>query len=42
MNTFKNPFRPGAGQLPPYLAGRQIQIDEFENEILTQDPTLKT
>jgi AAA ATPase domain len=41
MNTFKNPFRPGAGQLPPYLAGRQIQIDEFENKILTQDPTIK-
>lgn len=25
-----NPFRPGAGHLPPYLAGRQKEIDAFD------------
>lgn len=27
---FANPFRPGAGHRPPYLAGRQAESDEFE------------
>ena len=27
--TFVNPFRPGAGHMPPYLAGRQGETDEF-------------
>jgi hypothetical protein len=27
---FKNPFRPGAGHMPPYLAGRQTEIKEFQ------------
>lgn len=28
-STFTNPFRPGAGHMPPYLAGRQKETDEF-------------
>ena len=27
---FENPFRPGAGHMPPYLAGREHEIREFE------------
>lgn len=26
---FANPFRPGAGHMPPYLAGRDTEIQEF-------------
>ena len=29
MPDFKNPFRPGAGHTPPYLAGRQDERKEF-------------
>lgn len=29
MPDFKNPFRPGAGHTPPYLAGRQAERKEF-------------
>ena len=29
MSDFKNPFRPGAGHTPPYLAGRQHERKEF-------------
>ena len=28
--TFPNPFRPGAGHPPPYLAGRETEVYEFE------------
>lgn len=45
MPDFKNPFKPGAGHTPPYLAGRQAEREEFlrlmkqetilENMILT-------
>ena len=45
MTGFSNPFRPGAGHTPPYLAGRQTEREEFlrlldqstvlENMILT-------
>jgi hypothetical protein len=28
--TFENPFRPGAGHAPPYLAGRVAEREEFE------------
>jgi hypothetical protein len=28
--TFENPFRPGAGHPPPYLAGRVAEREEFE------------
>src|SRR5437588_9352230 len=27
--SFANPFRPGAGHMPPYLAGRQKEKEEF-------------
>ena len=26
---FTNPFRPGAGHMPPYLAGRGSEEEEF-------------
>lgn len=29
MAEFPNPFRPGAGHTPPYLAGRQSEREEF-------------
>ncbi len=38
--SFPNPFRPGAGHPPPYLAGRAIEIREFE-KLLTQ-PVIMT
>ncbi len=28
--AFPNPFRPGAGHRPPYLAGRKQEVDEFK------------
>src|SRR5437660_1558019 len=37
---FVNPFRPGAGHMPPYLAGRQAEEMEFKR-LLQQDPILK-
>jgi hypothetical protein len=37
---FKNPFRPGAGHIPPHLAGREKEIKEFI-ELLDQDVILK-
>ena len=37
---FTNPFRPGAGHMPPFLAGRQVEEDEFK-EMLDQDPILQ-
>ena len=36
----QNPFRPGAGHMPPYLAGRQKEYEEF-HELLAQDVILK-
>lgn len=33
--TFQNPFRPGAGHPPPYLAGREKETQEFK-KLLTQ------
>jgi hypothetical protein len=35
-----NPFRPGAGQTPIYLAGRTNEQDQFRR-ILSQDPVLQ-
>lgn len=35
-----NPFRPGAGHPPPYLAGRHEVTDEF-HRLLAQDPVLQ-
>ncbi len=40
MQPFPNPFRPGAGQPPPYLAGREKEKNEFE-ALLQQEPILK-
>lgn len=40
MESFINPFRPGAGQPPPYLAGRENELKEFEG-LLTQMPVIK-
>jgi AAA+ ATPase superfamily predicted ATPase len=30
IQTLENPYRPGAGHMPPYLAGREKETDEFE------------
>ncbi len=40
MIDFKNPFRPGAGHTPPYLAGRQNERKEFLR-LLTQERILE-
>ena len=37
---FKNPYRPGAGHMPPYLAGRETDYDEFDR-LLEQDEILE-
>lgn len=31
--TFENPFRPGAGHMPPYLAGRAHEQDTFRKHL---------
>jgi hypothetical protein len=42
--AFSNPFRPGAGHQPPYLAGRTREQGEFEKllnqEIILENPLL--
>jgi hypothetical protein len=40
MELFNNPFRPSAGQYPPYLAGREHEKNEFI-KLLQQKPILK-
>ena len=40
MPEYTNPFRPGAGHRPPYLAGRQSEKQEF-TQLLGQDIILK-
>jgi len=40
IGPFTNPFRPGAGHMPPYLAGRQSETDEF-HRLLKQDVILE-
>lgn len=37
---FKNPYRPGAGHMPPYLAGRESAYEELER-LLGQDEILE-
>jgi hypothetical protein len=37
---FKNPYRPGAGHMPPHLAGRQREYAEFDR-LLGQDEILE-
>jgi predicted ATPase len=34
-DPFQNPFKPGAGHAPPYLAGREQETNEFR-KILKQ------
>ena len=36
MQSFANPFRPGAGHRPPYLAGRSAETDEFRRLLLQE------
>ena len=38
--VFSNPFRPGAGHMPPYLAGRETEKSEFR-KLLEQDTILE-
>lgn len=38
--AFRNPYRPGAGHMPPYLAGREREYEEFD-QLLEQDEILK-
>jgi hypothetical protein len=40
MQMFINPFRPGAGQFPPYLAGRSKEKNDFQ-KLLQQTPILQ-
>jgi hypothetical protein len=40
IESIKNPFRPGAGHMPPFLAGRSKEQEEFR-QLLTQDVVLK-
>jgi hypothetical protein len=40
MKSFNNPFRPGAGQPPPYLAGRSKEKEDFK-ALLSQKPVIK-
>lgn len=37
---FRNPFRPGAGHMPPYLAGRETESKEFKR-LLGQEVILE-
>lgn len=37
---FKNPYRPGAGHMPPHLAGREREFAEFDR-LLEQDEILE-
>jgi hypothetical protein len=39
LPVFKNPYRPGAGHMPPHLAGREREYEEFER-LLAQDTIL--
>ncbi len=42
--SLTNPFRPGAGHRPPYLAGREAEKKEFRNlldqEVITDNPII--
>ncbi|MHB9053526.1 MAG: ATP-binding protein [Thermoleophilia bacterium] len=38
--NFENPFRPGAGHKPPFLAGREAENEEFQR-LLTQNTILE-
>ena len=36
IKEFPNPFRPGAGHMPPYLAGRKHEAEEFRKLLLQE------
>src|ERR687886_398547 len=38
--TFANPYRPGAGHMPPHLAGREREFAEFDR-LMDQEPILE-
>lgn len=40
LPEFKNPYRPGAGHMPPHLAGREREYAEFDR-LLEQDEILE-
>lgn len=40
LPKFKNPYRPGAGHMPPHLAGREHEYNEFDR-LLEQDDILE-
>jgi hypothetical protein len=44
LGTIANPFRPGAGHMPPYLAGREDETNDFlrllEQETVLENPIL--
>ncbi len=40
LPEFRNPYRPGAGHMPPYLAGREREYAEFDR-LLDQDEILE-
>jgi hypothetical protein len=40
LPQFKNPYRPGAGHMPPHLAGREREYEEFDR-LLEQDTILE-
>jgi hypothetical protein len=40
LPQFKNPYRPGAGHMPPHLAGREREYHEFDR-LLEQDTILE-
>jgi len=40
LDKFENPFKPGAGHKPPYLAGRKEEELEFKS-LLRQNVILK-
>ena len=33
MTVFNNPYRPGAGHMPPYLAGRENELHEARRRL---------
>jgi KaiC/GvpD/RAD55 family RecA-like ATPase len=39
--TFSNPYRPGAGHMPPHLAGREMEYREFDKLLGQGDPILE-
>ncbi len=41
LKLTENPYKPGAGHKPPYLAGRSKELTEFKT-LLTQSTILST